>query len=811
MTVTLTAKASHTYGVLDPLVIERRDTKFLQASLSDALNVIMLPQGGYMDRGGSTRKAMIRRKLASIVVTAGMFVAPNGGTIVNLLDGNDATLFTTAVVAGDPFVLWTLDLGVAQKLAAVDLFDIVAASAERNTCVQVQWLDGVTWRMLGAALDLAKSKHRRRCAIDPTTGFFMARQLRMVITGGAGLGTISLSGLKLWTETDTYSDGVIRNFNFKLGVNYKLALSENSLDVFRDGVWKAAAPASWSADVVRAIKRTSDYATVLLFHESFPSLELQRQGSDTEWNLRPVPFTNIPRADYGASYANGVDEVQRVRIYGATAATDAFQLILDGNKTDEIQLGASWAITATNTNAKLELLAGVNPGLTVTSPATGQLDITFTGGGNAAKDWPQMEGLIFVSGAYISVSTVAKGKAAGEDIFSATRGYIGVGRFAQERLLAGGITERPATYLASVTSQVYNFDQELSGAAASLSFDISGESNSLRDFFISRTIVLFTDSEVYHLATPVLSATDTPELFRSDAPGIDQYLPVLSLGNALYYMQRGGQTLIKLDYDELKKNFLGVNASVLSASLVNKPIDWCVRRSTESNDSDLLMYINQDGRLVTLTLMSEQDVSGFAPHQTTGEFKSICVDGDEVAWWLVKRDVSGEDRLILERMEPDMMLDGAIEYSFELATSDVLNLEAFEGQEVWAVADGVVQGPFDVTGGAVHLDTPATTVRVGTWIAPFATDTDFVPEEDQKRPMARLKRVFGVDVSVKDTTSLALIVNGNAAVPFVINAATTDTLVTEGWPGFTVGGKVTTTQTRPGRKIVRMVKKRIAA
>lgn len=806
----LTQQASHTYGVLDQLVIERRDTKFLAASLANAQNVIMLPQGGYVDRGGSTRMSLLRRKLAAITLTTGMLSAANGGTVANLTDGNSATVFTTAAVAADPFVVLSIDLGAPTLLCAVDLIDVEAGTAGRDECLAVQWLDGATWRNITDPFRLDEALRTRRFATDPAAGNITAQQLRIVVTGGAGPGTVSLGQVRLFSETTDFSDAVVRSFNYETGINYQLVMSENNLDVFRAGIWQAAIPLDVTAAQVRAIKRESDYATVLLFGQFMLARQILRQGSDREWNISVCDFKNIPRNDYGAVYVNGVNEVQRIRCVGM-ATTDAFQLILNGKKTAEVQIGGAWATAAANVKTVLEAMPGVAPGLTTSSPVAGQIDVTFTGGDNAGRDWPQMEGLVFASSHYISVSTVTEGKAPGEDLFSDLRGYPVVGRFSQERLVQGGITQSPATLLASVTGEPFNLDVELGGAAAAMVFDVAGEQNVIRELFASNTMLIWTDSSVYHLRNAVLSAEDAPELRRSDAPGIDANLPALSLSNAIFYVQRGGQTIMKLNFSALEENFVPDNASVLSASLVRKPKDWALRRSTEGNDSDLLFYVNADGGLVSLTLMASQEVSGFAPHATDGLFTSICVDGDQTAWLICERDVAGTQRLVLERMDPDVQLDSAIEFSSEMAMTEILGLDDYEGKSVWVMADGKMQGPFTVLAGGLTLNTPAQAVRVGLWTPPFSTDTPFQPEEEQQRPMARRKRVFGVDISVVDTTSLAVAANGAEAFPLVFNAAKTGVIQTEGWPGFTEDAQLTLTQTQPGRMLVRAVKKRIAA
>lgn len=807
----LTRQASHTYGVLDPLVVERRDTKFTAASLSAALNVVMLPQGGYVDRGGSTRMTVLRRRLLAVALDVSMLSAPNGGTVAQLTDDDEATLFTTAAIAADPFVVLAIDLGAASPFNAIDLTGFKASAGVRDDCVSVQYKDGVSWIDIGAPFHLRLEGRSRRFALPPETGNLSAQEFRVVVTGGAGPGAISLAGIGLWKETSQLSETVVRAFNYTKGVSYQLALSKYNLDIFRDGVWQAAIAAPWLESQLAGIKRETSYDTVLFFHQGFKTRKLLRQGSDREWQMEAAPYENQPRADYGATYTNGVNEVQRVSLYGDNLAGNYFQLILEGNKSDEILIDNTDATTAASIKAKLEVLPGVDPGLTCSSPSSRKFLVEFSGGDNAGKNWQEMTALIQALDRFVGVTTVTQGKPAGEDIMSDLRGWPAAGRYAQERLLLGGITGRPNTLMASMTGEPFNYDTEPEGAAASLSYDITGEENTIREFLVGKTVLIFTDGSVYHLASQKLSAEEAPELFHSDAPGIDANLPALSLANAIYYIQRGGQALVKLNFDELQQNFIGENASVLSAFLMDRPKDWTLRRATTGNDADLIFYINQDGTLVSLTLMQSQEVSGFAPHATQGEFLSLATDGDQTVWMVCRRNVAATERIVLERMDPEDQLDSAFSFNLGSPGNTITGLEGYEGQTLHVWADGKPQGQYLVASGQIVLPRNVTSGRCGYWTAPFATDTPFQPEEEAQRPGARNKRVFGVDISVVDTTALAVAANGGAAQPVVINAPKTGTIEMEGFPGFTRNAQVTITQTVPGRLKVRSVKKRIAA
>jgi len=122
------------------------------------------------------------------------------------------------------------------------------------------------------------------------------------------------------------------------------------------------------------------------------------------------------------------------------------------------------------------------------------------------------------------------------------------------------------------------------------------------------------------------------------------------------------------------------------------------------------------------------------------------------------------------------------------------------------------------------VDEPVSSVRVGTWIAPAATDPEVSLTEETRSRMSRLKRVNRAEISVIDTTSIALRVNDGAVVdmPLRSNDETildvgplarpvTGKLEGEGFHGFTAHGKLTVTQAHPGYLTVRSVTKDIVA
>jgi hypothetical protein len=680
----INTQASHTYGVLDPLVAERRDTKFVAGSLASASNLFTLPQGGYADRGGTSRVGILRR--------------PQNGNNVSII---------------------------------------------------------------------------RR------------------YTRGAD--------------------------------SYQLVLTPGWLDVYKSGELLYSAPAPWMADIIKQVKIEAAYDTVLFFHQEFAPRRLMRQGSDTSWDFGFAIWKNVPLIDLGGVYTNGVNEQQDIWHIDFTPGA-TIELTLEGETTVGVRWDGSTTNFANAVKLALEELSNISPGLTVSYVGDNRTRVHFTGAGNKARDWPVMTVRMLTINAFASIRTVVKGKKPGEPIMSDAAGWPAFGRYAQQRLVLGGFKSRPGTFLASTTGGVFDLNMELEGATAAVMIDLDGEDTTIRDMAVSSSLVFFCDGSVWSCPLDTFSAESVPRLKRSDAPGADAAIQPLSLSNGLFYVQRGGQVLVQLNYSELEQNFLSDNASVLSAFLINRPQEMALRRATSGNDGDMLLFINEDGQLVSLTLMRSQEVSGFMPHATRhGKFHSLCVDADQTVWFVCEREINGQTELVLEKMETDQRLDSSV-LRQQFTPSAILNgLEAFNGQQVWAASSGNYFGPFTVQAGRITLPVAVGSARVGYWLAPFATDPPFHPEEETRRPMARRKRVCAVTVSVLETSSIALAVNGGE--PFDMPMFTlgetplgvppelrpvTGTLRAEGMPGVTEGAQVTVTQTRPGALTVRMLKKEIA-
>jgi hypothetical protein len=140
-----------------------------------------------------------------------------------------------------------------------------------------------------------------------------------------------------------------------------------------------------------------------------------------------------------------------------------------------------------------------------------------------------------------------------------------------------------------------------------------------------------------------------------------------------------------------------------------------------------------DGEILCLTWDQAQEVWGWT-HWDTGpltddgtprdKFEGVCTineGGEDRAYYVVRRVIDGVERLYIERSASDQWqdqadacyLDSARTFVNTTATADIGRLDHLEGEEVYALIDGNVAGPFTVADGSITLPYAGLVVTVG--------------------------------------------------------------------------------------------------
>lgn len=218
---------------------------------------------------------------------------------------------------------------------------------------------------------------------------------------------------------------------------------------------------------------------------------------------------------------------------------------------------------------------------------------------------------------------------------------------------------------------------------------------------------------------------------KQPAPGSSHVAP-LAVGSASLYVQEKETKVRNLGYVFQDDAFTGQDLTALSNHLfLNRTIvSWCYQGEPFS----AVWVILDNGLLLSLAYLPEQEVIGWSWHDTDGLFESCCAiteDGKDRVYFQVKRTINGQTVRFVERMasrlyadpEDAFFVDCGLSYDGTPATI-ISGLDHLEGKTVSILADGNVHPQRVVVGGSITLDRTASKVHVG---LPYVSDFETLP------------------------------------------------------------------------------------
>ena len=318
-------QTNFTSGELDDFLLARVDTAAYFNGARRMRNVFILPQGGTFRRFGLLFNDQLPNETTQEDLTAGGIVvtAPEGGVAANAVDDNRLS-HTQAGAVGvtDPYVLIKVDLTAAFTIQFADIISLtydVAATTPTPNEWRIQFsTDDITFFDFGLVVGRSPTDtatltdgitHRSRSA---TFGGTSARFWRVVKIGGTdpgGAAGANISEFRLHTMGTVLSNCRIIPFQFSVTQRYKLVVTDGNIAVYKFGVFQVDIPlfnAGFSAapkfDTAKLpfLNWTQSLDTAFLFHPDVQSIQIQRQGSDTDWQPSLVTYTNIPQFDFGS-------------------------------------------------------------------------------------------------------------------------------------------------------------------------------------------------------------------------------------------------------------------------------------------------------------------------------------------------------------------------------------------------------------------------------------------------------------------------------------------------------------------------------
>lgn len=584
----------------------------------------------------------------------------------------------------------------------------------------------------------------------------------------------------------------------------------------QSAIYQIATP--WSEDEVYDLNLTQSADTVWICHPAFRQRVLTRTAHNS-WALTPYAFSggpfmsanaadttltasavsgNATLAASSAIFESGhvgslwklthvvAGQRQNGAITSATATAAVrgkgrWKVVTHGTWTGKLDLerssdGSTWSIYRSYSSANDNNIIDAEDSdgiysyrLNMWSFTSGTCSYDLT---MASHDW---DGIVEVTGftSTTSVSVAVKGELAAtsatkewaEGAWSDVRGWPACSTFFQNRLWFGSTITQPNYIWGSKTDDYSDFEQ----STPTVDDDplvlplVTRQVNAIRAMVALSEILAFTASSEWRIdAASGGVVTPSNVIARTQGyRGASTVDPVM-IGNRVVFVQEQGSVVRDLGYKFDEDVYTGSDLTILATHLFRNHgiIDMCYQREPQS----VIWCVRDDGVLLGMTYLKEQEVWAWHRHDTDGCFESVSSIAGATRnelWAIVRRTISGNTKRFIERLSESVPSQDPVDQTHldcfltyrGVATRTVGGLGHLEGKTVVALADGAVVRNLTVVGGAITLPTEAEVVHVG---LPYVCDLELPDVEIALRDgtcQGRLKKVASVVLRLQDSRS----------------------------------------------------------
>ncbi|MFN3449202.1 MAG: hypothetical protein ACK44F_10940 [Roseococcus sp.] len=448
-------------------------------------------------------------------------------------------------------------------------------------------------------------------------------------------------------------------FEFNTEQTYLLVLSHGEMRVFLGDVLVATVAAPWTAAMLPQMAFTQSADTLLAVHPDMYPLSITRTGH-TSWTVAPWGWTVMPTYRFGDPLV----------VLAPTAASGTITLIASAPV-----FQAGHALYPLRFRGRYGRILAVHSPTQVSWACPDTLpDLA------GSADWE-------------------------EAAFSPVRGWPVSVCFHQDRLVIGGSRDLPNRLWLSCSGQLFNFDKGTGLDDQGIEFGLfSDQVNAIRAVFSARHLQVFTTGGEWMVTGDPLTPSSI-QLHRQTRVGsiANRQVPPVDVDGSTIFAARSGRAIHEFVYTEVQQAYQSNDLALLAGHLIRNPVSMAYDQTRR-----LLHVCQEDGTLATLTLFRAEQVTAWTQQTTDGQFHAVAeVEGQ--VYVIVWR--AGTWRL--ERFDPTLATDAALDGTSASLRSNWTGLNHLEGREVEILADGAPRGGATVTGGAVTLSPGAYQAQFG--------------------------------------------------------------------------------------------------
>lgn len=328
-------------------------------------------------------------------------------------------------------------------------------------------------------------------------------------------------------------------------------------------------------------------------------------------------FTKLP-PQFNDPFSPG--QITQIQVTSGGTMSGAYESLIISDSTGS---GASgYAVSSTSNSG------GTAIGVVITNPGTSYTNPTITTG----------------SGATFSATL---GQPSGT--FPSVVGYD------QQRRGYGATNDLPQTLTFSQPDNFLNFNTTpVSLDTDAITATLAGRQVNYIQSMVSMNtgLVVLTTGGAFLVSGGGQSAAITPSNFSAlpQASSGANSLPPLVINYDVIYCQNRGSTVRDLAFNFYVQSYTGTDRSVLASHLFTsyELVDW----TWAEEPYRLVWVVRDDGKLLSMTYVPEQEIVAWARHDSQGLFKSICAipEGQEnVVYTVVQRFLNGSWVNCIER------------------------------------------------------------------------------------------------------------------------------------------------------------------
>lgn len=564
---------------------------------------------------------------------------------------------------------------------------------------------------------------------------------------------IAVAGIAVWSGATNYVPG---DLVVQGGVNYYCILAHINHAPANATYWYPLAgsiyeiPTPYAAADIAVLKFFQQGDVVMLVHPSYVPQQLSR-FDHTRWTL--TGFSTVP--------AIGIPQGLIATAGAGTSLHYSYLVTAVASGTYEESLpSAASAINCDpptaaqpNTLAWTALSGAVEYNVYCDQVGNGVFGFIGVAGSNSFND----VGFIPDRSQTPQVSRV---------LFNATGDYPQTGAFFQQRLLLGGSNNNPDMVDASRIGFISNFTvhSPIQDDDA-IRFKVRSRFvHEVRHLLEVGKLVMLTSSGEYSLEGDQ-DGSLRPTAINPKAHGYNgaaSIQPVV-IGNTIIYVQARNSIVRDLQFNFETQTFAGQDLTLFSPHLFD---GFTIQRMDFAQiPQSVAWFVRNDGALIGLTYVPDQDIWGWHHHDTgNGDlYEDVCAVPEfqeDATYVIVNRKIQGVTRRYIERFPRRWGTDLSTNSSFSDAflvysgtpATVMSGLSHLEGRTVAILADGNVLPQQVVVSGAITLDRAYSVVYAGLPISAEIETLDLDVNGAQIRD--RRKLITSISVLVENSRGI---------------------------------------------------------